>query len=192
MEKKRRDGTGTPLFPAISFPGLVLLVYLTMASLGCAPAGEAREPCPEKFAPESVFALVQRHDDAARRCLTEGLSLARSKLEREFLERILRQWDSLLLENKPPAVVAEALDVLECVSKCPRPTKGNAFAVVTITVSAGGRLLDYQILRQFPEEPCYTRCIGAYVSAAWYRPAVRDGRFVEGAGSITLYLHARP
>jgi hypothetical protein len=134
---------------------------------------------------------VQRHDDAARRCLTEGLSLARSKLEREFLERILRQWDSLLLENKPPAVVVEAVDLLECVRKCPGPTTRNPFAVVRITVSADGRLLDYQIVRQLPEDPCYTRCIRAYLGAAWYRPAVRDGRFVEGAGSITVDFHAR-
>jgi hypothetical protein len=127
-----------------------------------------------------------RHDERGKAAVQKAAGHVRDSPERELARTLLDDWG--------PPVQSERLQqpetvLVPSVSPSSRTVRLEIF-ILNVHVGPDGRVVAAAFVKP-PQQPWLSREVLAKVRAALFRPAFRDGRFVESEFVMTYTVHVK-
>ena len=134
----------------------------------------------------ALLEAFTRHDERGKVLVQDAAGHMRDSPERELARTLLDEWG--------PPVQRERLEqpeivLLPSVAPSTRTVTMEIFDL-NVRVGSDGRVVAAAFVKP-PQQPWLSREVLAKVRAALFRPAFRDGRFVESEVVMTYTVHVR-
>lgn len=166
-------------------------LYLLSLVLLCGQSCYGSEPLP-KFGPgtkawSGLLDAFRIHTEESKKTIAIQAEKADSIQERKLANILLREWE--LPSDSPELAQPRPLEMPEVQIERGRQVEGGIF-LAKISVDAQGRVTNAELIHK-PTDKRVHEAILKSTAIALFRPAYKNGQFVEGQAVVTIRIEVR-
>ena len=181
------DSAARPGVPSLRETACGVLCAVLIGSAVPQPPASVGSPPPRPSTEWSaLLEAFTRHDERAKAVVQNAAGHVRESPERQLARLLLDEWG--------PPVQRERLEHPKIVLL---PSVAHSTRIVTmeifdlnVRIGSDGRVVAAAFVKP-PQQPWLSREVLVKVRAGLFRPAFRDGRFVESEADIEYTVHAK-